>query len=171
MKLEIKFFLRGHSKQTSNFPFNKRLKHASNGDVLILATLRYVKLQKCFHIQLDCVPSGCEQDCCQQMGFTPVQRVAFIPKGQIVQWRVYSFLIAILPRDYIEKFMVSYKVRTFVRTKGRGGHRRGPSNNYVDKMRGEGGQKMSVFVHAQSNYSNCPRRSINSKIMSFLFYS
>ena len=26
---------------------------------------------------------------------------------------------------------------------------RGPFNNYVDKMRGGGGQKMSVFVHAQ----------------------
>ena len=26
---------------------------------------------------------------------------------------------------------------------------KGPFNNYVDKMRGEGGQKMSVFVHAQ----------------------
>ena len=25
----------------------------------------------------------------------------------------------------------------------------GPFNNYVDKMRGGGGQKMSVFVHAQ----------------------
>ena len=24
----------------------------------------------------------------------------------------------------------------------------GPFNNYVDKMRGRGGQKMSVFVHA-----------------------
>ena len=27
--------------------------------------------------------------------------------------------------------------------------RRGAFNNYVDKMRGGGGQKMSVFVHAQ----------------------
>ena len=26
---------------------------------------------------------------------------------------------------------------------------KGPFNNYVDKMRGGGGQKMSVFVHAQ----------------------
>ena len=26
---------------------------------------------------------------------------------------------------------------------------KGPFNNYVDKMRGEGGPKMSVFVHAQ----------------------
>ena len=26
---------------------------------------------------------------------------------------------------------------------------KGPFNNYVDKMSGEGGQKMSVFVHAQ----------------------
>ena len=26
---------------------------------------------------------------------------------------------------------------------------KGPLNNYVDKMRGGGGQKMSVFVHAQ----------------------
>ena len=26
---------------------------------------------------------------------------------------------------------------------------KGPFNNYVDKMRGRGGQKMSVFVHAQ----------------------
>ena len=25
----------------------------------------------------------------------------------------------------------------------------GPFNNFVDKMRGGGGQKMSVFVHAQ----------------------
>ena len=25
----------------------------------------------------------------------------------------------------------------------------GPFNNYVDKMRGGGGQKLSVFVHAQ----------------------
>ena len=25
----------------------------------------------------------------------------------------------------------------------------GPFNNYVDKMKGGGGQKMSVFVHAQ----------------------
>ena len=27
---------------------------------------------------------------------------------------------------------------------------KGPFNNYVDKMRGGGGQKMSVFVHTQS---------------------
>ena len=27
---------------------------------------------------------------------------------------------------------------------------KGAFNNYVDKMRGGGGQKMSVFVHAQS---------------------
>ena len=27
-------------------------------------------------------------------------------------------------------------------------HCKGPFNNYVDKMRGGGGQKMSVFVHA-----------------------
>ena len=26
---------------------------------------------------------------------------------------------------------------------------KGPFNNYVDKMRGGGGQKLSVFVHAQ----------------------
>ena len=26
---------------------------------------------------------------------------------------------------------------------------KGPFNNYVDKMRGRGGQKMSVFVHAK----------------------
>ena len=26
---------------------------------------------------------------------------------------------------------------------------KGPFNNYVDKMKGGGGQKMSVFVHAQ----------------------
>ena len=26
---------------------------------------------------------------------------------------------------------------------------KGPFNNYVDKMRGGGGQKMSVFVHSQ----------------------
>ena len=26
---------------------------------------------------------------------------------------------------------------------------KGPFNNYADKMRGGGGQKMSVFVHAQ----------------------
>ena len=26
---------------------------------------------------------------------------------------------------------------------------KGPFNNYVDKMSGGGGQKMSVFVHAQ----------------------
>ena len=26
---------------------------------------------------------------------------------------------------------------------------KGSFNNYVDKMRGEGGQKMSVFVHAR----------------------
>ena len=26
---------------------------------------------------------------------------------------------------------------------------KGAFNNYVDKMRGEGGQKMSIFVHAQ----------------------
>ena len=29
-------------------------------------------------------------------------------------------------------------------------HYKGSFNNYVDKMRGGGGQKMSVFVHAQS---------------------
>ena len=28
---------------------------------------------------------------------------------------------------------------------------KGAFNNYVDKMRGGGGQKMSVFVHAQGN--------------------
>ena len=28
-------------------------------------------------------------------------------------------------------------------------HDKGPFNNYVDKISGTGGQKMSVFVHAQ----------------------
>ena len=34
---------------------------------------------------------------------------------------------------------------------------KGPFNNYVDKMRGRGGQKMSVFVHAQGikTVQNC----------------
>ena len=33
---------------------------------------------------------------------------------------------------------------------------KGPFNNYVDKMRGEGGQEM--FVFARSGYKNYPRR-------------
>jgi hypothetical protein len=34
---------------------------------------------------------------------------------------------------------------------------KGAFNNYVDKMRAGGGQKMAVFVHAQG-IKNCPRR-------------
>ena len=44
----------------------------------------------------------------------------------------------------------------------------GAINNYVDKMRGEGGQKMSVFVHAQGIKTVHPGGggSKNDKILS-----
>ena len=40
---------------------------------------------------------------------------------------------------------------------------KGAFNNYVDKVKGGGGQKMSVFVHVQrSGYNNCRGRGQNS---------
>ena len=44
----------------------------------------------------------------------------------------------------------------------------GAFNNYVDKMRGEGGQKMSVFVHAQGIKTVCTQGCVskNGKILS-----
>ena len=43
---------------------------------------------------------------------------------------------------YLKIFLRSAQPNHFVCNKG-------PFNNYVDKRRGGGGQKMSVFVHAQ----------------------
>ena len=56
---------------------------------------------------------------------------------------------------------------------------KGAFNNYVDKMRGGGGQKMSVFVHAQGintvhaggwgleNGKFCPRGCLMPPIIGF----
>ena len=41
-----------------------------------------------------------------------------------------------------------------------------PFNNYVDKMRGGGGQKLSVFVHAQGIKTVQAGGAKNDKIMS-----
>ena len=42
----------------------------------------------------------------------------------------------------------------------------GPFNNYMDKMRGGGGQKMSCFC-PRSGYKNCPRRRGCQKMAKF----
>ena len=45
-------------------------------------------------------------------------------------------------------------------------HKKGPFNNYVDQMRGGGGQKMSVFVHAQGIKTVHAGGSKDGKILS-----